>query len=86
MERAGTLSLRGCPLRRPPARGRWAGTIAPHGLEVLLKTYVKAYYWKRASSAEALFASSPETLPKLPRTPGGGDLMDCRRKRLFHTQ
>ena len=55
---------------QPPAKGRSAETSRRAGLEVLLKTYVEVYCWKRASSAEALFASPPETLPYVPEPQG----------------
>ena len=70
MERAGTLSLARVPAAPAAGQGAVGGDIAPSGLEVLLKTYVKVYYWKRASSAEALFASSPQTLPYVPEPQG----------------
>ena len=70
MERAGTLSLARVPAAPAAGQGAVGGDIAPSGLEVLLKTYVEVYYWKRASIAEALFARSPETLPYVPEPQG----------------
>jgi hypothetical protein len=70
MERAGTLSLARVPLAPAAGQGAVGGDIAPSGLEVLLKTYVEVYYWKRASGAESLFAHRSVTLPYVPEPQG----------------
>jgi hypothetical protein len=70
MERAGTLSLARVPFAPAAGQGAVGGDIAPSGLEVLLKTYLEIYYWKRASGAEALFAHPSVTLPYVPEPQG----------------
>ncbi len=70
MERESTLSLARVPLAPAAGQGAVGGDIAPSGLEVLLKTYVEVYYWKRASGAESLFAHPSVTLPYVPEPQG----------------
>ena len=70
MEHTGTLAVERVPAAPAAGQGAVGGDISPSGLEVLLKTYVKVYYWKRASSAEALFSGSPQTLRYTPEPQG----------------
>lgn len=50
-------------------QGAVAGDISPSGLEVLIKTYDRVYYWSRTAEA-ALFAHPPVTLPYNPEPQG----------------
>jgi len=70
MERTGTVSVARVPLAPAAGQGAVGGDIAPSGLEVLLKTYVAVYYWRRDSGAEVLFANPPGTLPYVPERQG----------------
>ena len=70
MEQTATITLDPVPGASAGGQGAVAGDIAPSGLEVLIKTYDKVYYWRRASAAEALFALPPQRLPYDPEPQG----------------
>ena len=70
MQPTATLRLEPVPGASAGGQGAVAGDIAPSGLEVLIKTYSKVYYWSRSSGADALFASPSITLPYVPEPQG----------------
>ena len=57
------LTLARVPDASIGGQGAVAGDISPSGLEVLIKTYDKVYYWSRATATDLLFATAPVTLP-----------------------
>ena len=57
------LALARVPDASSGGQGAVAGDISPSGLEVLIKTYDRVYYWSRDSTAAPLFATTPVTLP-----------------------
>ncbi|MFB3132655.1 MAG: hypothetical protein ACE10K_09070 [Rhodothermales bacterium] len=63
MEQVTWLTLAAVPNASSGGQGAVAGDISPSGLEVLVKTYNRVYYWSRASEATALFAHPPVRLP-----------------------
>jgi len=70
MEPAATLRLAPVPGLSSDGQGAVGGDVSPSGLEVLLKTYARVYYWQRASGAQPLFTPPPMTLPYIAEPQG----------------
>ncbi len=53
-------------------QGAVAGDISADGLELVIKTYQKMFYWSRPSGAVSFFAFARQTVPYLPEPQGEG--------------
>lgn len=65
-----TLTFSLVPGLNGGGQGAVAGDIAPSGLEVLVKTYDKVYYWSRPDLSAPLFATTSVQVPYV-REPQG---------------
>lgn len=63
MEPVTTLTLAHVSGTPSSGQGAVGGDISPSGLEVLIKTYNRVYYWHRASGESSFFGNSPVVLP-----------------------